>query len=177
MNTTEERLSLREAADALGISEVTARRWVKSGKLKAFQPGRKYLIPARAVEELLEGAEAPKLLLPFDVLEVNREVIQKENPKTGRELRDALDAEYVQRLDDWSLEDLLEAEDLLLAEYKDLLSAIPEPGSKRIEDPERYHRWTRIADELRAVTVARVAKGIPKRADLSAEQKSPSERS
>ena len=31
----EERLSLREAADALGVSEVTARRWIKSGKLKA----------------------------------------------------------------------------------------------------------------------------------------------
>lgn len=48
------RLSLRDAADALGISEVTARRWVKSGKLKAYQPGRKYLIPASAIEALLE---------------------------------------------------------------------------------------------------------------------------
>ena len=51
----ENRLSLREAADALGISEVTARRWVKSGKLKAYQPGRKYLIPRGAVDELLES--------------------------------------------------------------------------------------------------------------------------
>ena len=51
----EERLSLREAADALAISEVTARRWVKSGKLKAYQPGRKYLIPRGAVDELLES--------------------------------------------------------------------------------------------------------------------------
>jgi excisionase family DNA binding protein len=49
----QEWLTLREAADALGISEVSARRWVKSGKLKAAQPGRRYLIPRNAVEELL----------------------------------------------------------------------------------------------------------------------------
>lgn len=59
MKGTEERLSLRDAADALGISEVTARRWIKSGKLKAYQPGRKYLIPASAVEELL-AADSPE---------------------------------------------------------------------------------------------------------------------
>jgi len=46
-------LTLREAADALQISEVSARRWVKSGKLRASQPGMKYIIPRAAVEELL----------------------------------------------------------------------------------------------------------------------------
>ncbi len=55
----EERLSLREAAEALGISEVTARRWIKTGKLKAAQPGRKYLIPRSAVDDLLR-ADYPK---------------------------------------------------------------------------------------------------------------------
>jgi excisionase family DNA binding protein len=59
-----ERLSLREAANALGISEVTARRWIKSGKLRASQPGRKYLIPRSAVDELLDSdsgkAHAPE---------------------------------------------------------------------------------------------------------------------
>jgi excisionase family DNA binding protein len=59
----EERLSLREAADALGVSEVTARRWVKSGKLKAYQPGRKYLIPRSAIDELLES-ESGKVQAP-----------------------------------------------------------------------------------------------------------------
>lgn len=48
----DEALSLREAADALGISEVTARRWVKEGRLEAYRPGGKYLIPRSAVEEL-----------------------------------------------------------------------------------------------------------------------------
>jgi excisionase family DNA binding protein len=61
---SEDRLSLREAADALGISEVTARRWIKSGKLRAYQPGRKYQIPRSAIDELLESdsgkAPAPK---------------------------------------------------------------------------------------------------------------------
>jgi excisionase family DNA binding protein len=46
-------LTLREAAEALQISEVSARRWVKSGKLRASQPGMKYIIPRGAVEELL----------------------------------------------------------------------------------------------------------------------------
>lgn len=56
----EERLNLREAADALGISEVTARRWVHSGKLRASKPGLKYLIPRSAVDDLL-GVVSPKV--------------------------------------------------------------------------------------------------------------------
>ncbi len=57
----QEWLTLRQAADALGISEVSARRWVKSGKLAAAQPGRKYLIPASAVEEMLSPKAPPDL--------------------------------------------------------------------------------------------------------------------
>jgi excisionase family DNA binding protein len=60
VKSPEEHLSLREAADALGISEVSARRWVKSGRLEAYQPGRKYLIPISAVEELLQETRSPK---------------------------------------------------------------------------------------------------------------------
>ncbi len=155
---TEQRLSLREAADALGISEVSARRWVKSGKLKAYKPGLKYLIPASAIEELLEGSPAPKVLLPFDVLEVRAEVMGAVDAQTGKDLVDALDAEYVRRLEDWSLEDLLSAEDALLAEKRELSTATPPAPT---EDPEKYHRWIRVWDELRAVAGARVAKGIP----------------
>ncbi len=54
MEGKERRLSLSEAADALGISEITARRWIKSGKLRALHPGRNYQIPVSAVEELLD---------------------------------------------------------------------------------------------------------------------------
>ncbi|MDP9479767.1 MAG: helix-turn-helix domain-containing protein [Actinomycetota bacterium] len=60
---TEERVTLQEAADTLGVSEQTARRWVKSGKLKAYRPGLRYLIPASAIQELLEE-EAPKAAAP-----------------------------------------------------------------------------------------------------------------
>ncbi len=60
MKTAEEHLTLRDAADALGISEVSARRWVKSGKLRAAQPGKKYLIPSSAIEELLRDFRSPK---------------------------------------------------------------------------------------------------------------------
>jgi excisionase family DNA binding protein len=62
VKTAEEHLTLRDAADALGISEVSARRWVKSGKLRAYQPGKKYLIPASAIEELLQDFRPPKEL-------------------------------------------------------------------------------------------------------------------
>src|SRR3954468_6949318 len=156
---TEERMSLQDAADALGISEQTARRWIKSGKLKAYKPGLRYLIPARAIEELLEGAEGPKVLLPFDVLEVNAEVVQKVKPETSKELVEALDAEYAQRFEGWSLDQLLEVEDQLLEQYRELAAAIPGPG-KPIEDPEKYRQWARVGDELRAVMVARVARGV-----------------
>ena len=60
MESEERRLSLREAADALGISEVSARRWVKSGKLRAYKPGRNYQIPEGVVREMLESSESPK---------------------------------------------------------------------------------------------------------------------
>ncbi len=159
MKGTEERLSLRDAADALGISEVTARRWVKAGKLKAYQPGRKYLIPASAIEELLEGAEAPKVLLPFDVLEVRAEVIQQVGTESGKALVDALDAEHVRRLEDWSLAELEAAEDALLNEHRQLAKSMPSP-TDATDDPEKYHRWIRVGDELRAVTAARIARGV-----------------
>lgn len=154
----EERVSLREAADALGISEVSARRWVKSGKLKAYKPGQKYLIPASAIEELLEGTPAPKVLLPFDVLDVRAEVMRTLDAQTGKELVDAIDEEYVRRLAGWPLEDILAAEESLLAEYRQLSEAT---SSGRTDDAEQYQRWIRIWDELRAVTVARVARGVP----------------
>src|SRR5215207_235581 len=50
----ERRLSLSQAADALDISERTAYRWVKSGKLRAYKPGRDYWIPESAVTEIIE---------------------------------------------------------------------------------------------------------------------------
>jgi excisionase family DNA binding protein len=50
----ERHLSLSEAADALNISERTAYRWIKSGKLRAYKPGRDYWIPESAIKEAVE---------------------------------------------------------------------------------------------------------------------------
>jgi excisionase family DNA binding protein len=50
-------LSLSEAADALDISERTAYRWIKSGKLHAYKPGRDYRIPETAIKEAVEKGE------------------------------------------------------------------------------------------------------------------------
>jgi excisionase family DNA binding protein len=56
-------LSLSEAADALDISERTAYRWIKSGKLRAYKPGRDYRIPESAIKEAIEMSEiSPKAL-------------------------------------------------------------------------------------------------------------------
>ena len=49
---SDEQLSLKEAADELSVSEVTARRWVKEGRLEAYRPGGKYVIPRSAIEDL-----------------------------------------------------------------------------------------------------------------------------
>jgi excisionase family DNA binding protein len=53
----DEHLSLAEAAERMGISERTARRWIKSGKLRAYKPGRDYWIPESALAELVEESE------------------------------------------------------------------------------------------------------------------------
>jgi excisionase family DNA binding protein len=53
----ERQFSLGEVAELLNISERTARRWIKSGKLRAYKPGRDYRIPERALRELAEASE------------------------------------------------------------------------------------------------------------------------
>jgi excisionase family DNA binding protein len=54
-------LSLSEAAGALDISERTAHRWIKSGKLRSYKPGRDHKIPESAIIEAIEaGAVRPK---------------------------------------------------------------------------------------------------------------------
>jgi excisionase family DNA binding protein len=54
-------LSLSEVAGAMGVSERTVRRWIKSGKLRAYKPGRDYRIPESAIRTFMEESEiAPK---------------------------------------------------------------------------------------------------------------------
>jgi excisionase family DNA binding protein len=54
-------LSLSEVAGLMGVSERTVRRWIKSGKLRAYKPGRDYRIPESAFREFVEESEiSPK---------------------------------------------------------------------------------------------------------------------
>jgi excisionase family DNA binding protein len=54
---TEELLSLQEAADRLGVSVYTVRRWIKDGKLRAFKPGKEYRVREPDFEEFLRTRE------------------------------------------------------------------------------------------------------------------------
>jgi excisionase family DNA binding protein len=54
---TEELLSLQEAADRLGVSVYTVRRWIKDGKLRAIKPGKEYRVRQSDLEEFLRSRE------------------------------------------------------------------------------------------------------------------------
>ena len=47
--------TLQEAAELLRMSEHTIYMWCRSGKLKAYKPGRKWLIPSEAIDQILSG--------------------------------------------------------------------------------------------------------------------------
>jgi excisionase family DNA binding protein len=50
-------MSLHEVADTLGVDVQTVRRWIKSGRLRAFKPGKDYRITERDLEEFLRARE------------------------------------------------------------------------------------------------------------------------
>jgi excisionase family DNA binding protein len=54
---TEELLPLPEAAERLGVSVYTVRRWIKEGKLRAFRPGKEYRVREPDFEEFLRTRE------------------------------------------------------------------------------------------------------------------------
>lgn len=53
-------LNTEEVADMLQVDEQTIRRWIKSGKLQAFKPGREWKIPQSALDSLVENYSSPK---------------------------------------------------------------------------------------------------------------------
>lgn len=57
--------SLSEVAGLMGVSERTVRRWIKSGRLKAYKPGRDYRIPEAGLRQFIEESEiSPKAPAP-----------------------------------------------------------------------------------------------------------------
>lgn len=65
-------LSTEEVAERLQVDEQTVRRWIKSGKLEAFKPGREWRIPPTAFEALLESYSSPKVTGPAQQLELEQ---------------------------------------------------------------------------------------------------------
>ncbi len=56
---------VEEIAERLLVDPQTVRRWIKSGKLKAYKPGREYRIKSTDLEEFLETREVdPKAPAP-----------------------------------------------------------------------------------------------------------------
>lgn len=52
-------MSIREAAEELGVNSFTVRRWIKSGKLEAIRMGEKlWRIRPDAIERFLEASKA-----------------------------------------------------------------------------------------------------------------------
>jgi excisionase family DNA binding protein len=61
----EQTRSLSEVAGVMGVSERTVRRWIKSGRLKAYKPGRDYRIPESGLRAFIEESEiSPKVPAP-----------------------------------------------------------------------------------------------------------------
>jgi excisionase family DNA binding protein len=62
-------LTLSEVAGLMGVSERTIRRWIKSGRFRAYKPGRDYRIPESSLRAFVEESEiSPKALRrsPFE---------------------------------------------------------------------------------------------------------------
>ena len=52
-----------EVAERLGVSTMTVRRWIKAGKIKAYQIGKEFRIPESEVLRLLEGKLPDKAII------------------------------------------------------------------------------------------------------------------
>jgi excisionase family DNA binding protein len=71
--------SLSEVAGLMGVSERTVRRWIKSGRLKAYKPGRDYRIPEAALWEFIEESEvSPRVHMPPSSEPTFNDVLEEE---------------------------------------------------------------------------------------------------
>jgi excisionase family DNA binding protein len=105
----ERHLSLSEAADTLNISERTAYRWIKSGKLRAYKPGRDYWIPESAIKKVLEESvvrpkvprRSPSEPSFNDVLEEERRAAWDAAVDEAQRLRETGWAQMWKALSEW----------------------------------------------------------------------------
>lgn len=94
----ERHLSLSEVAQLLDKSERTIRRWIKSGKLRAYKPGRDYLIPESALRDLIAESEVhPKAPAPPSLEPTFNDVLAEERRSTMERYLEALPKEEARR--------------------------------------------------------------------------------
>jgi excisionase family DNA binding protein len=53
-------LTVEQAAGRLHIAPYTLREWIKRGKVRSFKPGRAWLIPEKALDELAAGGSTTR---------------------------------------------------------------------------------------------------------------------
>lgn len=99
-------LSLSEVAGLMGVSERTVRRWVKSGKLRAYKPGRDYRIPESAIRQLVEESEvspkSPAVPSLFNNLEDERRAQWATAVRDAHELRETGQERVEKLLASWT---------------------------------------------------------------------------
>jgi|SRR5215212_2455515 len=68
----------------MGVSERTVRRWIKSGRLKAYKPGRDYRIPETGLRAFIEESEiSPKAPAPPSLEPSFNDVLEEERRAYG----------------------------------------------------------------------------------------------
>ena len=117
-------LSLTEVAGLMGVSERTVRRWIKSGKLRAYKPGRDYRIPESAVRDLVEESEvSPKGIAPPSLQRSFNGLLEDER----REATYRAWLEFVNRYAErW--ERRIEAGDFDIAHVKEFIATLEDLG-------------------------------------------------
>ncbi len=75
-------LSTEEVAERLQVDEQTVRRWIKSGKLEAFKPGREWRISPAAFDALLASYSSPKA--PRDTRTGDERLVDRLAPRVAR---------------------------------------------------------------------------------------------
>src|SRR5215212_10351554 len=90
--------SLDQVAERLQVSDQTVRRWIKSGKLAAYKPGREYRITPSDLDAFLESYSYPKVQAPLPA--PPREASEEER----RTIYDALQSLAMRKIADYDRE-------------------------------------------------------------------------
>jgi len=162
--TAERYLSLQEVGDELGVSDQTVRRWVKSGELAAYKPGKEYRIRGSALEEFLASREVhPKVEAPprDPKAQKRREFLEHIKTLEGAALQalsDEIDEEYMRVRPEWE-----RAKETRSPEFVEL--------STQLEDVSARGMMVRLQMRIAANPDARYTSGdTSRRASVDAQE-------